>query len=285
MLQDNLVGPWRGNGGTSWDDGTYHGLREITTFPSLYFPHEHIFEDRKNGSEEKNKKKKKKQPWQGYGGTSWDDWTYHGVREITLEENGSEEIEVGPWGGNGGTSWDDGTFHGVTEITLVFGHCINSICVVYDKNGMPVAAEKHGGAGGNQTAEIKLQSPDEYLVSVSGYYSPMARGGSPVVRSLTFKSNTRTFGPFGMKHGTPFSSPVDGGRIVGFMGRSGHHLDAIGFRVSRAKPSNVVQRTICLPKWRDSHIQGTNLAAPRCYRDPYVLTDKSTPSPAPLQNF
>ncbi|KAI6683628.1 hypothetical protein NL676_029541 [Syzygium grande] len=128
-----------------------------------------------NGSEEKNKKKKKKQPWQGYGGTSWDDWTYHGVREITLEENGSEEIEVGPWGGNGGTSWDDGTFHGVREITLVFGHCINSICVVYDKNGMPVAAEKHGGAGGNQTAEIKLQSPDEYLVSVSGYYSPMQK--------------------------------------------------------------------------------------------------------------
>nr|POE82332.1 jacalin-related lectin 19 [Quercus suber] len=25
-----LLGPWGGNGGTKWDDGTYHGVREIT---------------------------------------------------------------------------------------------------------------------------------------------------------------------------------------------------------------------------------------------------------------
>ncbi|XP_048130001.1 jacalin-related lectin 19 isoform X2 [Rhodamnia argentea] len=162
------------------------------------------------------------------------------------KENRSEKkkkgIEVGPWGGNGGTSWDDGSYHGVREITLVFGHCIDSIRVMYDKNGKPVAGEKHGGVGGNQTAEIKLQFPDEYLVSVSGYYCPVVHGGSPVIRSLAFKSNKRSFGPFGMEHGTPFFFPVDGGRIVGFKGRSGWYLDSIGFHVSQAQPAKLLQR-------------------------------------------
>ncbi|KAK3426712.1 jacalin-related lectin 19 isoform X1 [Eucalyptus grandis] len=152
-----------------------------------------------------------------------------------------KSIEVGPWGGNGGISWDDGSYHGVREITLVFGHCIDSICAVYDKNGKPVAAEKHGGHGGDQSAEIKLQFPDEYLVSVSGYHCPVVHGGSPVIRSLTFKSNKRTFGPFGMEHGTPFSFPSDG-RIVGFKGRSGWYLDSIGFHVSRAQPTKLLQK-------------------------------------------
>ncbi|XP_030457536.2 jacalin-related lectin 19 [Syzygium oleosum] len=163
-------------------------------------------------------------------------------RKETGSEKKKKSIEVGPWGGNGGTSWDDGSYHGVREITLVFGHCIDSICAVYDKNGKPVAAEKHGGVGGNQAAEIKLQFPDEYLVSVSGYYCPVVHGGSPVIRSLTFKSNKRTFGPFGMEHGTPFSFPLDGGRIVGFKGRSGWYLDSIGFHVSRAQPPKLLQR-------------------------------------------
>ena len=61
---------------------------------------------------------------------------------------------MGPWGGNGGNSWDDGTFTGVREIKLVYGHCIDSIQVVYDRNGKPLTAKKHGGVGGNKTAEV-----------------------------------------------------------------------------------------------------------------------------------
>ncbi|PON75634.1 Jacalin-like lectin domain containing protein [Trema orientale] len=80
--------------------------------------------------------------------------------------------------------------------------------------------------------EITLQFPEEYLVSVSGHYSPVVYGGSPVLRSLTFKSNKRTFGPYGAEEGTPFTFPMDGGLIVGFRGRSGWYLDAIGFRLS-----------------------------------------------------
>lgn len=61
---------------------------------------------------------------------------------------------MGPWGGNGGTSWDDGTYNGVREVTLVYDRCIDSIKVLYDKKGKPVIGEKHGGNGGSNTAEV-----------------------------------------------------------------------------------------------------------------------------------
>ncbi|KAJ7963138.1 Jacalin-related lectin like [Quillaja saponaria] len=151
-------------------------------------------------------------------------------------------ITVGPWGGNGGTSWDDGIFNGIREITLFYGLCIDSIRVVYDKNGIPFTAEKHGGVGGDQSAEIKLQYPEEFLVSVSGHYCPFTYHGSPVIRSLTFMSNQRTFEPFGVEEGIPFTFSMDGGQIVGFKGRSGWYLDSIGFCLSRRRSTKLLQR-------------------------------------------
>ncbi|XP_077228321.1 jacalin-related lectin 19-like [Tasmannia lanceolata] len=152
----------------------------------------------------------------------------------SAEKNvGRKTIKVGPWGGNGGSSWDDGSFNGIREITLVYDRCIDSIRVEYDKNGKNVLAEKHGGNGGTRTVHIKLQYPEEFLTTISGHYCPVVNGGTPVIRSLIFKSNRRTFGPFGVEEGTPFTFPMDGGLIVGFKGRSGWYLDAIGFRLSR----------------------------------------------------
>jgi hypothetical protein len=52
------------------------------------------------------------------------------------------------------------------------------------------------------------------------------------VRSLTFVTNAGKHGPFGDPAQTPFSVPVhDGGRVVGFFGRSGSLLDAVGVYV------------------------------------------------------
>ncbi|KAF5204049.1 Jacalin-related lectin [Thalictrum thalictroides] len=151
-------------------------------------------------------------------------------------------ITVGTWGGTGGSNWDDGSYTGVRSITLVYDRCIDSIRVEYDKNGKPVLAEKHGGTGGSQTTTIQLQYPEEFLTSVSGHYCPVVHGGSAVIRSLTFKSNRRSFGPFGVQEGTPFSFPMDGGLIVGFKGRSGWYLDAIGFSLSRVHTSKLFER-------------------------------------------
>lgn len=155
---------------------------------------------------------------------------------------GRKTIKVGPWGGHGGTSWDDGSFNGVREITIVYDRCIDSIRITYDKNGKPVLSEKHGGTGGHRTSNIKLRYPEEFLTSVSGYYGSVVHSGTPVIRSLTFKSNRRTFGPFGIEEGTSFSFPMDGGLIVGFRGRSGWHLDSIGFYLSRAHTTTFLDK-------------------------------------------
>ncbi|XP_028756252.1 jacalin-related lectin 19-like [Neltuma alba] len=155
----------------------------------------------------------------------------YAIREMK-EETGRKKrsLIVGPWGGNGGSSWDDGCFTGVREITLVYGHCIDSIQVVYDKNGEPFMADKHGGNGGNNTVKIKLQYPNEFLIGVSGHYFPFK--GALVIRSLTFKSTTTTYGPCGFEQGTPFTFSMEGGKVVGFKGRSGVYLDSVAFEVS-----------------------------------------------------
>ncbi|XP_027168175.1 jacalin-related lectin 19 [Coffea eugenioides] len=153
-----------------------------------------------------------------------------------------KRIAVGPWGGNGGSPWDDGSYNGVREITLVHARCIDSMRVVYDKNGKPFVGEKHGGVGGSKTSEIKLQFPDEFLTSVSGFIAPVVHGGSPVIRALTFKSSKRTFGPYGVEEGAPFSLPIEGGQIVGFKGRSGWYLDSLGCHLSRVQTTRVLQK-------------------------------------------
>ncbi|XP_024970004.1 jacalin-related lectin 19 isoform X2 [Cynara cardunculus var. scolymus] len=160
--------------------------------------------------------------WGGNGRSYWDD----GVEKTIL---------LGPWGGNGGNNWDDGAHSGVREITIVYSSCIDSIHVTYDEYGKPFTAEKRGGIGGTRSAQIKLRFPEETLISVSGHYCPVVYGGSPVIRSLTFKSNQRTFGPFGVEEGTPFNFSANGGLIVGFYGRSGWFLDSIGFCLSWPK--------------------------------------------------
>nr|QIB98741.1 lectin 1 [Arisaema heterophyllum] len=147
-------------------------------------------------------------------------------------------MAVGPWGGGGGSPWVDRSYSGVREIKLVYTSCIDSIQVLYDMNWKPFQAEKHGGNGGHQTAIVKLRYPKEFLTAVSGHYGPVVHGGGPVIRSLTLKTNQRSFGPFGVEEGTPFSFSIEGGSIVGFKGRAGWFLDAIGFRLRYPRSSS-----------------------------------------------
>jgi len=80
----------------------------------------------------------------------------------------------------------------------------------------------------DQILQVKLDCPDEFLTSVHGYYGSLDGWGPVFVRSLTFRSNKKTYGPFGVEQGTYFSFPMSGGEIVGFHGKSGWYLDAIG---------------------------------------------------------
>ncbi|XP_040369649.1 jacalin-related lectin 19 isoform X2 [Rosa chinensis] len=106
---------------------------------------------------------------------------------------------------------------------------------LWDDDDKLVNAHRHGGDGGDDTDQITLDYPNEFLVSVSGHYSEAPNGDAVVIWSLKFESNRRTFGPFGHEQGELFTFTVeDGDQIVGMKGRSGWYIDAIGFHISHA---------------------------------------------------
>ncbi|CAL4954869.1 unnamed protein product [Urochloa decumbens] len=151
----------------------------------------------------------------------------------------SKVIKVGPWGGHGGSPWDDGPHRGVRSITVTYARFLESMRVEYvDRSGRPVLAEKHGGGTRHSlSAKVELEYPYEFVTGVSGCYRAAHGGSPPVVRSLTFAtSRGAVHGPFGDAgadaDAVPFAYPMEGGVVVGFAGRSGWHLDALGLYVA-----------------------------------------------------
>ncbi|EXB62068.1 hypothetical protein L484_002392 [Morus notabilis] len=146
----------------------------------------------------------------------------------------SNTVAVGNWGGPGGNAWNDGFYTGVRSIELTYGNYIGTFNVVYDLNGKSFDGPKHPSVRSLATAKIELQFPNEYLVNVSGIVNNVAGASpTPVIQSLTFETNLRTYGPYGPKQGgTAFSLPIKKGLIVGFSGRTGELLDAIGLNLS-----------------------------------------------------
>uniref|UniRef100_A0A0E0JPE6 Jacalin-type lectin domain-containing protein n=1 Tax=Oryza punctata TaxID=4537 RepID=A0A0E0JPE6_ORYPU len=110
-------------------------------------------------------------------------------------------VGPGPWGGEGGKPWDDGVYTGVKQIYIMRADFIGS---------------------------IKLDYPHEVLNCIYGYYNTCPEEGPRVLRSVTLVSNRGKYGPFGEEVGTYFSSATTEGKVVGFHGRSGLYLDAIG---------------------------------------------------------
>ncbi|KAF8391077.1 hypothetical protein HHK36_023377 [Tetracentron sinense] len=109
--------------------------------------------------------------------------------------------EPGPWGGRGGNPWDDGVFAAIKQIY--------------------VHIEK----------TIKLDCPSEFLIliCITGFYRQIQEsGGHDIIQSLSFFTNRGKYGPFGDEIGTFFTSTVSKGKVVGFHGRSGVYLGAIG---------------------------------------------------------
>ncbi|KAI5019731.1 hypothetical protein ZWY2020_044619 [Hordeum vulgare] len=118
-------------------------------------------------------------------------------------------MKVGPWGGTGGNPWTTAGTPGSAASPCRDHRCVVSIAVEYDRSGLVVPGERHGGAGGNHTTQFKLCFPDEHLTAVSGRYGAVAPGGSPVIRSLAFRTERAAYGPFGAVEGTPFEFAVE----------------------------------------------------------------------------
>ncbi|KAK9271407.1 hypothetical protein L1049_026997 [Liquidambar formosana] len=147
---------------------------------------------------------------------------------MSCDGHGKSHISVGPSGGQNGARWDDGVFCTVRQVVINHGAAIDSIQIEYDKRGCSVWSNKHGGSGGTNTDKVKMDYPDEFLISISGHYGSVVECGPVLVRSLTIESNRKRYGPFGFQQGAQFSFPITGGKVVGFHGRSSCYLDSIG---------------------------------------------------------
>ncbi len=81
--------------------------------------------------------------------------------------------------------------------------------------------------------EINFDYPDEYFQQIEGYYgqtSAITVGNiSPkTITAISFKSNIKTYGPYGLSNGreTHFRNGI--GKIMSFWEKSGLCLDKVG---------------------------------------------------------
>ncbi|XP_060200853.1 agglutinin-like [Lycium barbarum] len=80
--------------------------------------------------------------------------------------------------------------------------------------------------------QIKIDGENELLIGIEGFYSPVNdNGGLNAIRQIAFYTNKGKHGPYGTEIRTYFSSSTARGKIVGFHGRSGVFLSAIGVHV------------------------------------------------------
>ncbi|KAG6419686.1 hypothetical protein SASPL_116195 [Salvia splendens] len=125
------------------------------------------------------------------------------------------------------------------HINLSRNVCVVAIRVCYERNGEIVWGSKNGGTGACKTDKVVFDYPSEILTHLTGYMGPTMIMGPSVVKSLTFHTTKGKYGPYGEEEGEFFSTKLkEGSIIVGFHGRRGLFLDAIGVHVLEGKVAN-----------------------------------------------
>ncbi|XP_056177367.1 jacalin-related lectin 3-like [Syzygium oleosum] len=145
---------------------------------------------------------------------------------------------IGPFGGSGGTPWDDGVHTDVRGFQIIYFHKIYAIEIAYDDNGSLVTRSQHGGEKYSfLSRKVMLDYPKERLVSISGYQNGNENSPDTIISNLKIRTTKTTYGPFGLrswlKDEREFHIPSASGdgKIVGFFGRAGSHLNSIGARL------------------------------------------------------
>ncbi|KAK3006893.1 hypothetical protein RJ639_017517 [Escallonia herrerae] len=143
--------------------------------------------------------------------------------------------EVGPWGISGGQSWDDGVFLDVKQVYVTLNESqrwVRGIQFEYvNRNGKHVLSDMHGSPSTGDTVEkINLTGTDQIFVGIAGFFGPIeGDSGLEGITSITFYTTKMKYGPFGNgMRGTYFASTPSKGKLVGFHGRNGAYLHAIG---------------------------------------------------------
>jgi len=181
-------------------------------------------------------------------------------------------ISVGPWGGSGGQPFymRGASAPRLRSIVLYHSGAIHSLSCEYtlagDYDGPPPPPRVAGPWGlpysfGSRGVRAKIDlASGEYITAVEGTTGHFANVPGVVITSLTFRTSAgRTHGPFGsVAAGSShyFSIPAaDDACIVGFWGRSGWLLDAIGVYM---KPSCSSSYYTAYKKYYASRRHGPN---------------------------
>lgn len=109
--------------------------------------------------------------------------------------------------------------------------------------------------------QIVFDFPFEILTYITGYFGTAMFMGPTAVKSLTFHTTKRKYGPFGDEQGVFFSSGLADGMIVGFHGRSGWYIDSIGVHVLEGKVS--LSQNAASDSKSESDMELTELNNPR----------------------
>lgn len=144
-------------------------------------------------------------------------------------------------GGGGGSAFADKEIAQgarISEIRFRAGSLVDGIQAVYTlSDGRVVEGPWHGGKGG-KTKTFRLNS-DEYVIGLSG------RAGDRIdsVRIITNKRTSAVFGGKGGNREYRIDVP-SGSRAIGFTGRAGSYLDAIGLTYLSSSAYRPAQRVV-----------------------------------------
>ncbi|KAJ0259537.1 Jacalin-like lectin domain-containing protein [Hirschfeldia incana] len=198
-------------------------------------------------------------------------------------------------GGTEGRVWDDGSFDGVRTLRVCQDdHRITYLEVEYDKGGK---SEKfHHGVKGETPSEVLttagtgrletdpnfswliknliLDFPNEYIKSVEATYDKPKLFQSTVITSLTFQISSGRTLFFGYKVGKKFVLEQKDRRLVGFHGKEGDAIDALGAYFAPIQAPTPLIPTKKLPlvggnggvKWDDGVFDGVRkIYIGQCY--------------------
>ena len=163
----------------------------------------------------------------GFAGRAGDYLDAIGLICTPLAAQVSTTITAGGGGGNEFTDSRAPAGASVAEVRIWAGEYVDSVQMVYLlPNGRILPGARHGGTGGN--SYVFRLNPGEYIIGISGRHGKN-------IDSLTIHTNRRSSQAFGGRGGDRnFRIDVPAGnQAVGFTGRAGIYLDAIGLTHTR----------------------------------------------------
>jgi hypothetical protein len=129
-----------------------------------------------------------------------------------------------PAGGSGGADFADDAIAPsakVREVHIRSGAYVDAIQIVHEVAGVTNPMPIHGGNGG--ALHVFSLDPDEYIIGIGGRWGKY-------VDSIYIQTNKQTSPLYGRNNteNTYYFQAPEGSEIVGFFGRAGALVDAIG---------------------------------------------------------